>query len=250
MKKVLTLSFLLSAGLLFSACTENLDPLTPGSTDGKYSLAVKALVPLAVGNQWNYNVVLYDTAGAERSRYSYALTVVDTVTADTSLIPLTGANTNRKNLQRSALVWYLMEGEMGAQTCWQVDSVENLRVRNANDTRFFQQTPFDFRASVGDLTPLRYVGADTTVWGSGDRIITAADSVRSRLVSRGVDTVRTTLGSAPYFLYRQFYALRTDYTNYYFKPGFGIFLIEKFQRTPGGKTVRIRRDELASYYFK
>jgi hypothetical protein len=250
MKKICIAGVLLSAALLFSACTENLDPLTPGSADGQYSLGVKALVPLAVGNQWNYAVVLYDTTGAERTRYTYTLSVVDTVTADTSLIPLIPPNTTRKNLKREALVWYLLQGEMGARTCWQVDSVENLTVRQANDARFYEQTAFNFRASLGDVTPARYVGADTTVWGSGDKIITRPDSVLSTLVSKGVDSLRTTLGSAPYFAYKQSYVTRTEYTNYYFKPGFGLFLVEKFQQTPGGKIVRVRRDELVSYYFK
>ncbi len=250
MKKIISLSLVLSAALLLAACSEDLDPLAPGSTDGKYSLGVKALVPLAVGNTWTYSVVLYTQAGVERMRYTYTLAVLDTITADTSLVPLVPPQTNRKHLKREALVWYLLEGEMGARMCWQVDSVENLRVRSANDARFFEQTAFNFRAMLGDATVKRYVGGDTIVWASGDRIVSGADSVRSTLVSKGVDTLRTTLGSAPYFTYRQSYALRTDYTDYYFKPGFGIFLIEKFERTAGGTMVRVRRDELTSYYFK
>lgn len=250
MKKILITGILLAAALFCSACSDTLDPLAPGSTNGRYSLGVKALVPLAVGNQWTYNVVLFDTTGAERTRYAYTVSVVDTITADTSLIPLLGTNTNRKNLKREALVWYLLRGEMGARTCWQVDSVEILRVRSANDTRFFEQSAFNFRATLGDATAKRYVGADTTLWASGDRIITRPDSVFSTLVSKGVDTLRTTLGSAPYFSYTESYALRSDYTTYYFKPGFGLFLVEKFQRTAGGKFVKVRRDELSSYYFK
>jgi hypothetical protein len=100
------------------------------------------------------------------------------------------------------------------------------------------------------VTSPRYVGKDTIVWVSGDRFYYNADSVKSTLVSKGADTLRTTLGSAPYFQYKESYALRADYTNYYFKPGFGLFLVEKYQRTPGGKTVRVRRDELTSYYFR
>jgi hypothetical protein len=248
MKNTLIFSLFVSAAILFGSCAENLDPLSPGSTNGEYALGLKALVPLAVGNTWTYNVIVYDTSGAQRNQYTYTLSVRDTVTADTSKIPL--PSTNKKSLTRGALVWYLLQGESGATTCWQVDSLENLRIRKSNDTRFFEQSAFNFRASIGDVTPPRYIGKDTIVWASGDRFIFNADSVKSTLVSKGADTLRTTLGSAPYFQYRESYALRADYTNYYFKPGFGLFLIERYQRTPGGKMVRVRRDELASYYFK
>jgi hypothetical protein len=248
MKNKAFLSLFVLVVILIAACTENLDPLSPGSTNGEYALGIKALVPLAVGNSWTYGVTVYDTSGAEKSRFSYTLGVRDTVTADTSKIPLSSAG--RKSLTRNALVWYLLQGESGTTTCWQVDSLENLRIRKSDDSRFFQQSAFNFRATIGDATPPRYIGQDTVTWASGDRFIYAADSVRSVLVSKGADTLRTTLGSAPYFQYREYYSLRTDYTNYYFKPGFGLFLIEKYQRTPGGKTVRVRRDELTAYYFR
>lgn len=244
------LSLLLLVVILLAACTENLDPLSPGSTDGKYALGIKALVPLAVGNRWTYNVVLYDTSGAERMRYSYNLSVVTIDTADTNRIPLVPPNTNRSSLTLRARLWYLLQGELGATTWWQVDSVENLRVRKSDDTLFYEQTAFNFRASLGDTTAPKYIGGDTLVWASGDTIVTAADSVKSKLVSKGIDTLRTTLGSAPYFQYRRSYVVRTDYTNYYFKPGFGLFLIEHFRPTPGGTMVRVRRDELTSYYLR
>jgi len=248
MKNTVLWSLVLLTVILFGSCAENLDPLSPGSMNGEYALGLKSLVPLAVGNSWTYSVTVYDTAGTQRNQFSYTLSVRDTVTADTSKIPLSSAG--RRSLTRGALVWYLLQGESGATTCWQVDSLENLRIRKSDDTRFFEQSAFNFRALIGDVTPLRYVGKDTVIWASGDRFTFNADSVRSTLVSKGADTLRTTLGSAPYFQYREYYAARTDYTNYYFKPGFGLFLIEKYQRTPGGKTVRVRRDELASYYFK
>ena len=248
MKNKLIFGLCFLAAILIGSCAENLDPLSPGSTNGEYALGIKALVPLAVGNSWTYNVIVYDTSGAQRNQFSYTLSVKDTITADTSKIPLSSAG--RKALTRGALVWYLLQGEMGATTCWQSDSLENLRIRKSDDTRFFEQSAFDFRASIGDVTPSRYIGKDTVVWASGDRFIYNADSVKSTLVSKGADTLRTTLGSAPYFQYRESYSSRTDYANYYFKPGFGLFLVEKFQRTPGGKTVRVRRDELTSYYFK
>lgn len=248
MKNTVILSLILLAAILFGSCSENLDPLSPGSTNGEYALGIKALVPLAVGNSWTYYVTVYDTAGAQRSQFTYTLSVKDTVTADTSKIPLSSAG--RKSLSRDALVWYLLQGESGMTTCWQVDSLEVLRIRKSDDTRFFEQSAFNFRASVGDVTPLRYIGKDTVVWASGDRFVYTADSVKSTLASKGTDTLRTTLGSAPYFQYKESYALRADYTNYYFKPGFGLFLVERFQRTPGGKIVRVRRDELTSYYFK
>ncbi|MDP2886174.1 MAG: hypothetical protein Q8P51_14260 [Ignavibacteria bacterium] len=248
MKNTGLLSLILLAVILFGSCAENLDPLSPGSMNGEYALGLKSLVPLAVGNSWTYSVTVYDTTGAQRTQFSYTLTVRDTVTADTSKIPLSSAG--KRSLTRGALVWYLLQGEMGATTCWQVDSLENLRIRKSDDTRFLEQSAFNFRALIGDVTPSRYVGKDTIVWASGDRFIYNADSVKSTLVSKGADTLRTTLGSAPYFQYRQYYAVRTDYTNYYFKPGFGLFLIEKYQRTPGGKTVRVRRDELTAYYFR
>jgi hypothetical protein len=236
------------AVILIAGCADNLDPLSPGSTDGEYALGMKALVPLSVGNSWTYAVTVYDTAGSKTKQYSYTLSVRDTITADTSKIPLSSAG--RRSLTRGALVWYLVQGESGATTCWQIDSLENLRIRKSDDNRFFQQSAFDFRASIGDVTPPRYVGQDTVTWASGDRFIYNADSVRSTLLSKGADTLRTTLGSAPYFQYREYYGVRTDYSNFYFKPGFGLFLIEKYQRTPGGKMVRVRRDELTSYYFK
>jgi hypothetical protein len=248
MKNTVIVNLFVLAIILFASCAENLDPLSPGSTNGEYALGIKALVPLAVGNAWTYNVTVYDTSGAQRSQYSYTLSVRDTVRADTGKIPLSSAA--RKSLTGGALVWYLLQGESGVTTCWQVDSLENLRIRKSDDTRFFEQSAFNFRASIGDVTPSRYVGNDTVLWASGDRFIYSADSVKSTLVSKGADTLRTTLGSAPYFQYREFYAARTDYSHYYFKPGFGLFLIEKFQRTPGGKTVRVRRDELVSYYFR
>jgi len=248
MKNTVLLRLFLPAAILLGSCAENLDPLSPGSTNGEYALGLKSLVPLAVGNSWTYTVTVYDTSGAQRNQFSYTLTVKDTVTADTSKIPLSTAG--RKSLTRGALVWYLVQGELGAMTCWQTDSLENLRIRKSDDTRFFEQSAFNFRASNGDVTPSRYIGKDTVIWGSGDRFVYNADSVKSTLVSKGADTLRTTLGSAPYFQYREYYSLRTDYTNYFFKPGFGLFLVEKYQRTPGGKTVRVRRDELVSYYFK
>ncbi|MCX6136402.1 MAG: hypothetical protein NTV54_02775 [Ignavibacteriales bacterium] len=234
--------------ILFAACNKNLDPLSPGSADGQYALGIKALVPLVVGNVWTYNVVLYDTSsGAERARYSYTLSVVDTVTVDTTKISL--PSSTKKSLTRDALRWYVLQGELGVRMCWQVDSVENLRIRKNDDARFSEQVAFNFRASVGDTTPARYIGADTSLWMSGDNVITGADSVKTTLTSK-IDTLRTTLGSAPYFRYRQIYATRTDFTNYYFKPGFGLILMEKFQRKQNGAIVHVRRDELASYYFK
>jgi len=248
MKNTVILSLILSTAMVFGSCSENLDPLSPGSTNGEYALGIKALVPLAVGNSWTYNVTVYDTSGAQRNQYSYTLSVRDTVTADTSKIPLSSAG--RKSLSRNALVWYLLQGESGMTTCWQVDSLEVLRVRKSDDTRFFEQSAFNSRASIGDVTPMRYIGKDTVVWASGDRFIYDADSVRSTLTSKGADTLRTTLGSAPYFQYKESYAVRAEYTSYYFKPGFGLFLVEKFQQTPGGTMVRVRRDEMTSYYFK
>lgn len=250
MKNLTTLSLMLLAGFLLGACSENLDPLSPGTTVGKYSIGMKTLVPLAIGNQWTYSVALYDTAGTERTRYTYSLVVIDSVSADTSLIPLIPPSTNRKGLTRAALVWFRVQGELGAMRCWQVDTLENLRIRKADDSRFYQQTAFDFRATIGSATPTRYIGADTVLWTSGDTVMTAADSVRSTLMSKGVDTLRTTLGSAPYFKYRESYVTRTDYTDYYFKPGFGLILIERFQRKPDGSMVCIRRDKLASYFFR
>ena len=248
MKNTFIFSLFILAAILLGSCAENLDPLSPGSTNGEYSLGIKALVPLAVGNSWTYQVTVYDTAGAQKSQFTYTLSVKDTVTADTSKIPLPSAA--RKSLSRGALVWYLLQGESGATKCWQVDSLEVLRIRKSDDTRFFEQSAFDFRAAIGDATPLRYIGKDTVVWASGDRFIYSADSVKSQLASKGADTLRTTLGSAPYFQYKESYVLRADYTNYYFKPGFGLFLIERYQKTAGGKLVRVRRDELTSYYFK
>jgi hypothetical protein len=248
MKYILIYSLFVLTAILIASCSENLDPLSPGSTNGEYALGIKALVPLAVGNSWTYNVTVYDTAGAQRNQYSYTLSVRDTITADTSKIPLSSAA--RKSMTRGALVWYLLQGELGATTCWQSDSLENLRIRKSDDTRFFEQSAFNFRASIGDITPSRYISKDTVFWASGDRFVYNADSVKSTLVSKGVDTLRTTLGSAPYFQYRESYALRADYTDYYFKPGFGLFLVERYQRTQGGKMVRVRRDELVSYYFR
>jgi hypothetical protein len=250
MKNFRTLSLILLAGVLLGACSENLDPLSPGTTVGKYSIGIKALVPLAIGNQWTYGVVVYDTSGTERARYTYSMAVIDSVSADTNLIPLVPPSTNHKGLTRSALVWYRVQGELGAMTCWQVDTLENLRIRKADDTRFYEQTAFDFRATIGSATPTRSIGADTSLWASGDIVVTAADSVRSTLVSKGVDTLRTTLGSAPYFQYRASYVTRTDYTDHYFKPGFGLILIERFQRKADGSMVCVRRDKLASYYFR
>jgi hypothetical protein len=248
MKNTVRLSIILLAILLFSSCAENLDPLSPGSLNGEYALGFKSLVPLAVGNSWTYKVVVYDTTGAQRNTFNYTVSVRDTITADTSKIPLSSAG--RRSLTRAALVWYLLQGESGATTCWQVDSLENLRIRKSDDARFFEQSAFNFRALIGDVTPSRYISKDTVVWASGDRFTYNPDSVRTTLVSKGADTLRTTLGSAPYFQYREYYSVRADYTNYYFKPGFGLFLIEKYQRTPGGKTVRMRRDELTAYYFR
>ena len=236
--------------ILLAACNENLDPLAPGSMDGEYALGIKALVPLAVGNRWTYNVVLYDTSGAERGGYTYVLSVRDTVTADTAKIPLVPPSTDRGGLTRAALSWYLLEGELGVTTCWQVDSVENLRIRKSDDTLFYEQAAFNFRASLGDTTAPGYIGPDTVIWGSGERFIYEADSVKSKLLSKGSVPLRTTLGSAPYFQYRQSYVVRADYTDYYFKPGFGLVLIERFQQTPGGTSVRVRRDELVSYYLR
>jgi hypothetical protein len=248
MKNTFIYSLFILAIILFASCAENLDPLSPGSTNGEYSLGIKALVPLAVGNSWIYNVTVYDTAGAQRTQFTYTLSVKDTVSADTSKIPLSSAA--KKSLTRGALVWFLLQGESGVTTCWQVDSVENLRLRKSDDARFFEQSAFNFRASIGDVTPSRSIGKDTVLWASGDRFIYNADSVKSTLASKGADTLRTTLGSAPYFQYREYYALRADYTNYFFKPGFGLFLIERYQKTAGGKMVRIRRDELTAYFFK
>jgi hypothetical protein len=243
-------NILILAVVGLAGCTKDLNPLTPGSTDGKYALGVKSLVPLVVGNRWTYNVAVYETTGTVRTRFSYTLNVIDTVVADTSRIPLVSPAKDRKGLKREALVWYLLEGESGTRTCWQVDSLENLRIRKSEDSVFYQQTAFNFRATLNDSTPTRYIGKDTIVWASGDRFIHNADSVRSTLISKGIDTLRTTLGSAPYFQYRQSYVVRTDYAHYYFKPGFGLFLVEYYQRTPGGNIVRVRRDELTSYYFK
>jgi hypothetical protein len=247
MKKIILFSFLLSTIILLAACTQTFDPLAPGLTEGQFAAGIKALVPLAIGNTWEYNVVLYDTSGAERTRYGYTLSVVDTVRADTSLIPL--SSSAKQGMKREALLWYLLQGERGVRTCWQIDTLENLRMRKTDDTRFFEQIAFDFRAETGAVTPLRYIGADTVLWASGDIVISNPDSVRSKLVTK-VDTLRTTLGSAPYFKYWQSFSIRKDSITYYFKPGFGLVAYEKFQRKSNGTMVRVRRDELASYYFK
>ncbi len=247
MKNFLAVILVLGAACVNGACNKTLDPLSPGSMDGKYAIGTKELVPLALGNTWTYAVVLYDSvSGAERTHYSYILSVVDTVTADTGSIPLSAGA--KKGLVRDALRWYLLQGELGTRMCWQVDSVENLCMRKYDDTRFFEQTSFNFRAAAGDTTAARYVGADTSRWAPGDVVITRPDSVRTALALKS-DTLRTTLGSAPYFKYVQFYTARTECTNYYFKPGFGLIMTEKFQRRTDGTLVRIRRDELVSYYF-
>ena len=247
MKNFLKAIFFSAAVLGVAACNKTLDPLSPGSTDGKYAIGTKELVPLAIGNAWTYNVVLYDTvSGAERTHYSYVLSVVDTITTDTSSIPLS-ANA-KKGLVRDALRWYLLQGELGARMCWQVDSLENLCMRKNDDARFFEQTAFNFRAAVGDTTTGRYVGTDTSRWASGDIVITRPDSVRTVLASK-IDSLRTTIGSAPYFKYAQFYVVRKEFTNYYFKPGFWLIMMEKFQRKADGTIVRVRRDELGAYYF-
>ncbi len=250
MKNKLIAAAPLLIALLFAACTETLDPLSPGSVDGEYALGIKSLVPLAVGNTWTYAATVFDTNGVQRSTYTYSMTIKDTVTADTGKIPLLGTQKDRRGLTRGALLWYLLSGESGSSMCWQVDSLENLRMRKSDDSRFYEQTAFNFRAQLGDVMPSRYVGRDTVVWASGDRFVFAADSVRSTLVSKGVDTLRTTLGSAVYLQYREYYVSRTDFTNYYFKPGFGLLMIERFQRTPGGRSVCVRRDQLVSYYFQ
>jgi len=247
MKNVMILGLLFMAVLFLAACTENLNPLAPGSTDGQYAMGMKALVPLAIGNIWNYNVVLFDTSGAERTRYSYVLSVIDTVKADTSKIPL--SNTTKQSVNQGAFRWYLLQGEMGVRSYWQVDTLENLRIRKTDDTLFLQQSAFDFRASVGTVTTPRSIGVDTILWASGDTIISVADFVQSALLSKGVDTLRTTLGSGPYFKYGELYPARQDSINYYFKPGFGLVYKEQFHRV-NGRMVRIRRDELVSYYFK
>lgn len=241
---------LIAAVLMLGACTDSLDPLSPGSMDGQYALGMKSLVPLSVGNTWTYTAVLYDTAGVERKRYSFNVTIRDTVTADTAKIPLIPPSTSNSRIKRDALLWYLVEGENGTTSCWQVDTVEQFRIRSSNDTRFYEQSAFNFRASVGDTNTARFKNSDTLRWASGDTVIITADSVRSTLVSKGVDTLRTTLGSAQYFYFREFSQLSSSYTNYYFKPGFGLILSETFRRTAGGTMVRIRRDELSSYYFK
>jgi hypothetical protein len=247
MKNIMKLIVILLAGILLGACTENLDPLSQGSTDGNYAIGEKSLIPLTVGNQWTYSAFIYDTTGAEKTRYDYTLNVVDTITADTNKIPISSAS--KKNLSRAALIWYLIQGEMGATTCWQVDTLENLRIRSSNDTRFLEQTAFNFRASVHDTTAAKPTSADISIWSSVDTSITK-DSVKTILISKGVDTLRTTLGSAPYFQYRQLYAKRTYYTDYSFKPGFGLIMIERYQRKGNGTMVCIRRDKLNSYYFK
>jgi hypothetical protein len=250
MKNITTLGLILLTGLLLGACAENLDPLSPGTTVGRYSIGMKTLVPLSIGNQWVYSAVVFDTAGTERSRFTYSMAVIDSVTADTSLIPLVPPSTTRKGLTRSALVWYRVQGELGTVTCWQVDTLENLRIRKGDDTRFYEQTAFDFRATIGAATPTGFIGADTAFWTSGDTLITAADSVRSTLMSKGADTLRTTLGSAPYFTYRVSYVTRSDYTDYSFKPGFGLIQVARYERTPGGTMVCVRRDRLVSYFFR
>jgi hypothetical protein len=250
MKKGISIIVIVAAAMMMNACKEHLDPVSPGSLDGRYALGMKSLVPLAVGNKWTYTVVLFDTAGVVRTRYTYSLTVKDTVTADTANIPLIPPSTDRRSMKRDALLWYLLEGESGKKSYWQVDSVEYLRIRRSDDSRFYEQSAFNFRAAVGDSTARRYIGIDTSYWASGDSIITPADSVRSMLIATGGDTVRTTIGSTSYYLYRESYDVRTDYTDYYFKPGFGLIAMEKFRRTAGGTMVRIRRDELSSYYFK
>jgi len=248
MKNVTIACLVFSAALLSAGCGKTLDPLSSGSTDGQYALGTKALVPFALGNTWTYAVVLYDSvSGSERMRYTYTLTVVDTVTADTGRIPLSGPA--KRGLTRESLRWYLLEGELGARTCWQVDSVENLCIRRDDDSRFFEQRVFNFRAALGDSTPARYIGPDTSMWASGENVVTRADSSRTTLVAK-TDTLRTTLGSAPYFKYRQSFLARTEFTTYYFKPGFGLVLTETYRLRQNGTTVRIRRDELVSYYFK
>jgi hypothetical protein len=251
MKKFIVVSAFAMAIGLFSACSHDLDPLSPSSMNGQYALGIKGLVPFAVGNTWNYNVVLYDTTGAEKTRYSYALNVLDTVKADTNRIPIVAPNTNRIYLNKdpNSLKWYRLQGEMGRITHWQVDGLENLRIRKSDDTLYFQQMVFDYRASVGARTGTSYVDADTLVWWSGDVVVTNPDSVKSQLVAMA-DTLRTTLGSAPYYKYWQSFSLRTDSITYYFKPGFGLVLYEKFQRRSDGTMVCVRRDELNSYYFR
>jgi hypothetical protein len=255
MKNVYLVSLFLLAIVLLAACTQNLDPLSPGVTDGQYALGMKSLVPLALGNTWVYNVVLYDTTtGAPKPPYMYTLSVIDdTVKVDTNKIPIVSPHTNRVYLYSGtkSLKWYRLQGEMGAITCWQIDGLDNLCVRKTGDTLYLQQTVFNFQADTNAMTASTYIGADTVLWASGDIIVTGQDSVKSqRLKNTKTDTLRTTLGSAPFYKYRLLYSTRKDSINYYFKPGFGIVAYEKFQRKLDGTMVRVRRDELASYYFK
>lgn len=248
MKNGIIVSFILSVVMMVAGCAKTLDPLSPGNTDGKYAIGIKALVPLALGNSWSYTATVYDsTSGVEQTRYTYSLSVADTVTADTSKIPLSvGA---KKSLTRDALRWYVLQGDGGIRTCWQVDPLGNLYMRKLDDTRFLEQTMFNFGASIGDSTALQYISADTSLTASGAVVVTSADSVKTTLVSK-IDTVRTTLGSSPYFKYIRSYLVRNELTTYYFKPGFGLVLMETFLRKNDGTKVRVRRDELVTYYFK
>ncbi|GEM_PF-1212616 len=251
MKKFIIAIAFCGTVVLFPSCSRDLDPVSPASMNGQYALGIKALVPFAIGNTWIYDVVVYDTTGGERARYSYSLSVIDTVHADTNRIPILPPNTTRAYLNKdpNSLKWYRLQGEMGKITYWQIDGLENLRIRKNDDTLYFQQMVFDYRASVGSSTATSFLGADTAYWGSGDVVVMAPDSVRSQLVAKA-DTVRTTLGSAPYYKYWQSFSLRSDSINYYFKPGFGLILYEQFQRRADGTMVCVRRDKLDSYYFR
>jgi hypothetical protein len=247
MKRMNVRSVVVIASVLLFSCTESLDPLSPGSGAGEYALGVKGLIPLVIGNHWTYNAAVYDTSGMEISRSVYTVTVADTAFADTSIIPL--PSSQKLSSKRSAFVWYVLRGEGGSVMLWQADTLENLRIRTANDAKFLEQTSFEFRASVNDTSASRSTGTDINVWGIVDTLI-SNDVVRTVLVSKGTDSLRTTLGSAQYFHYRQLYTRRPHYTDYFFKPGFGLMMLERYARKQDGTPVCVRRDQLVSYYFQ
>ncbi len=245
MLKVYTRSVLIFV-VMTMACSDRIDPLAPGSLTGDFAVGIKGLVPIAIGNRWTYLVTTYDTTGAETRRYSYTMVVTDTVTADTSRIPLRGGV--RQSMTPTALRWFSFRGDGGATTLWQVDTVEQLRFRPADDSRFYEQTAFNFRAAVHDTSAAVFVRSEMTIWESSDTA-TTADSVRTVLTEKA-DSLRTTLGSAPVFRYRQRYDARSVFTEFAFKPGFGLVLVERFAVLPGGGTVCVRRDQVTSYFLQ
>jgi len=197
------------------------------------------IIPLAVGNTWNYTDSIYDdTAGGAPARLdSLRIRVMDTLTVSVS------------GIARRAYLWNVHEqtGNMpGALSLW----LENRA--NGNYTLGAQQDSASFTfetlhlkhpAAAGDRYPLHFLSFTAADTGNGPQLIPVVDTLEALVVSVD-ETCVVPAGTFRCVHYRGLRPGNVVHADSWYAPGVGWLGSETFRDIvdmTGTRTVRVRR---------